>query len=67
MGLMELVEIPKVILFINTGLLVLFFIVWNIRDTVNCIFKVLLLIIAGCNVIYLLRVFGYVIQAGGGG
>lgn len=62
-----MIEIPESLMYCNVGFSAVVFVVWTMRDPLNCLLKMGLLGLLIWNGFYLLEAFGYLVKMGGAG
>jgi len=62
-----MIEVPEALMYCNVGFSAVVFVVWTMRDPLNCLLKMLLFGLFVWNGFYLLETLGYVTKIGGAG
>ena len=62
-----MIEIPEVLMYCNVIFSAIVFIIWTMRDPLNCLLKMFLFGLFVWNGFFLLETLGYVAKIGGAG
>ena len=62
-----MIEVPESLLYANVAFSAIVFVVWTMRDPLNCLLKMMLFGLFVWNGFYLLESLGYVVKMGGTG
>jgi len=62
-----MIEVPEVLMYCNVIFSAIVFVVWTMRDPLNCLLKMVLFGLFVWNGFYLLETLGYVTRIGGAG
>jgi len=62
-----MIEVPEVLMYCNVIFSAVVFVVWTMRDPLNCLLKMVLFGLFVWNGFFLLETLGYVTKFGGAG
>jgi len=62
-----MIEVPEVLMYCNVIFSAIVFVVWTMRDPLNCLLKMVLFGLFVWNGFFLLETLGYVTKFGGAG